>query len=76
MSDIDPRYPIGRYERATDNTPEQRSKLVGDIAALPALLRDALSGISRCCSNSAVMVWAAPAKAASRASGSGTRGQW
>jgi len=43
---IDPRYPIGKYHRVKDATPEMRRQAIGEIAAAPARLRAAVVGLS------------------------------
>ncbi len=43
MSDL--RYPIGRFIYEAPLTPEQRGRAIGEIAALPAALRSAASGL-------------------------------
>lgn len=40
------RYPIGRFERPSDFTADQRAAFVARIAALPGNLAAALAGIS------------------------------
>lgn len=42
----DPRYPIGPFTPDADPTPESRGKHIEQIAALPAKMRQALSGLS------------------------------
>jgi uncharacterized damage-inducible protein DinB len=46
MGDVDPRYPIGRFERPKRFDAEVRSALVEQIAAAAAALRAAVSGLS------------------------------
>ena len=43
---IDPRYPIGKYHRVKDATPEMRRQAIGEIAVAPARLRAAVVGLS------------------------------
>src|ERR1035438_4978119 len=43
---IDPRYPIGKYHRVKDATPEMRSKAIAEIAVAPAKLRAAVVDLS------------------------------
>src|ERR1051325_6229925 len=43
---MDRRYPIGQFNRAGENTPEQRSKLIDDIAAVPQRMRSAVAGLT------------------------------
>jgi uncharacterized damage-inducible protein DinB len=42
----DPRYPIGKFQAPAAHTPESRAKMIAEIAAAPAALRAALSGLS------------------------------
>ena len=42
---MDPRYPIGRLERATSLSPEARRTAIGQIAELPEQLRAAVAGL-------------------------------
>jgi uncharacterized damage-inducible protein DinB len=42
----DLRYPIGKFKWTRPNTEEDRQRLVGEIAATPARLREALRGLS------------------------------
>jgi hypothetical protein len=39
------RYPVGRLDIEPELTPEQRQRCIEEIAALPARLRDAVSGL-------------------------------
>jgi uncharacterized damage-inducible protein DinB len=41
----DPRYPIGRFSPPPSYTPDVRAAFIGDLAALPRLLRQALDGL-------------------------------
>ena len=43
---VDPRYPIGRADLHATLTPEQRSEFLEQLAYLPALLREAVRGLS------------------------------
>jgi hypothetical protein len=44
---IDPRYPVGKFERSTTaHTSDERSTFIDQIAAAPARMRDAVSGLS------------------------------
>lgn len=43
---MDPRYPIGKYERVKDVTPEMRGQAIGEIAVAPARLREAVIDLS------------------------------
>lgn len=42
----DPRYPIGTFERRDTLTPDERRDFIAQIAATPARLREAVSGLS------------------------------
>jgi uncharacterized damage-inducible protein DinB len=42
----DPRYPIGKFERRDELTPAERRQMIDDIAAVPARMRDAVSGLT------------------------------
>ena len=42
----DPRYPVGRFTREGEVTPELRARWIDDIAAAPAKLREAVSGLA------------------------------
>ena len=42
----DPRFPIGRFERSGEVTPEQLDRWLGDIEALPLQLRGAVAPLS------------------------------
>ena len=42
----DPRYPIGKFTRPTKITPEQREEWLSAIEQFPALLRQAVTGLS------------------------------
>ena len=41
----DPRYPVGRYKAPPEVSSEQRDAWIGEIAAAPAALRAAVSGL-------------------------------
>jgi hypothetical protein len=43
---MDLRYPIGQFKWDGPNTPDQRSRLIDDIAATPERMRAAVSGLS------------------------------
>jgi hypothetical protein len=43
---IDPRYPIGRFERPETITAADRSRFIGEIAALPGQIRASIAGLS------------------------------
>lgn len=38
-------YPVGKFHYDGDNTPQRRSELIGQIAAAPAKLREAVAGL-------------------------------
>lgn len=40
------RYPIGRPELSREATPEERERLIGVLADLPRMVRDALDGLT------------------------------
>ncbi|MBI2421271.1 MAG: putative metal-dependent hydrolase [Candidatus Hydrogenedentes bacterium] len=42
----DPRYPIGRFDRGQEITPEKLAGWKDDVAALPAQLRAAVAGLN------------------------------
>jgi uncharacterized damage-inducible protein DinB len=42
----DLRYPIGKFHRPESLTEAQRSKFIGELAAAPARLRDAIRGLT------------------------------
>ena len=46
MSDVDLRYPIGRFSARSEVAPEERAAFIGQIAAAPAALRAAVTGLS------------------------------
>jgi uncharacterized damage-inducible protein DinB len=47
MSETDPRYPVGKFNRpATALTAEERRSLIDQIAATPARMREAVAGLS------------------------------
>ena len=43
---MDLRYPVGKYVKYKQLTPEQRADVIGQIAATPKKLRDAVAGLS------------------------------
>jgi hypothetical protein len=43
---MDLRYPVGKYVKCESLTPEQRADVIGQIAATPKKLRDAVAGLS------------------------------
>jgi uncharacterized damage-inducible protein DinB len=42
----DPRYPIGTFERRDTLTPDERQTLIAQLAAAPARMREAVSGLN------------------------------
>ena len=44
--EVDPRYPIGKFERPAAATPELRGEWLATLEALPARLREAVAGLS------------------------------
>jgi len=47
MTETDPRYPVGKFNRpAAALTPDERRELVQQIAATPARMREAVAGLS------------------------------
>jgi len=46
MLEMDPKYPIGQFNWNGPNTPEQRSRLIDDIAAAPQKMRSAVAGLT------------------------------
>ena len=47
LQEIDPRYPVGRFQRPETVTPELRVAAIAEIAAMPAALTKALEGLDR-----------------------------
>lgn len=45
--EADPRYPIGQFTYDGDNSAEARDRHIGDLAALPDRLRDAVRGLGQ-----------------------------
>jgi hypothetical protein len=43
---MDLRYPIGQFSWSGSNTPEQRARLIDDIAATPERMRGAVAGLT------------------------------
>jgi DinB superfamily len=43
--DVDPRYPVGRFERPEAITPDERNGAIATLAELPELLRNAVDGL-------------------------------
>jgi hypothetical protein len=46
LSDVDPRYPVGRFARPATIAPEERSGAIATLAELPEQLRNAVDGLS------------------------------
>lgn len=46
MTTVDLRYPVGRFQREAEVTPERRQALIDGIAKLPLDLRAAVTGLS------------------------------
>jgi hypothetical protein len=46
MTETDPRYPIGKFQRPATLTPEERTVAAGVIAETPAMLRQAVAGLN------------------------------
>jgi len=44
MNDL--RYPIGKFERRDQLTPEERRSMIDDIAAAPTRMREAVTGLT------------------------------
>jgi uncharacterized damage-inducible protein DinB len=42
----DPRYPVGRFQRDVEPTPERRREWIEEIAQTPARFREAVQGLS------------------------------
>ena len=47
MSEVDPRYPVGKFKRPEKVTPHQRMAAIAVLAALPAKLGEAVEGLDR-----------------------------
>lgn len=45
MSEIDPRYPVGRVDRQSQLEPSRRAELIGEIEAFPESLKATLSEV-------------------------------
>jgi len=45
VSAVDPRYPIGKYERPQTITPEDRLNAIASLAEMPEQLRNAVDGL-------------------------------
>jgi uncharacterized damage-inducible protein DinB len=47
IEEIDPRYPVGRFQRPEQVTPHQRMAAIAELATLPGKLKEALEGLDR-----------------------------
>ena len=47
LQEIDPRYPVGKFQRPETVTPELRVAAIAEIAAMPEALTKALEGLDR-----------------------------
>ena len=47
LQEVDPRYPVGKFNRPETVTPELRVAAIAEIAAMPAALTNALEGLDR-----------------------------
>jgi hypothetical protein len=45
MSEHDPRYPIGKFEKPAIITPDDRARAIATLAELPEMLRNAVEGL-------------------------------
>ena len=43
---MDPRYPIGKFNRSGSSTAEERRRFIDEIAAVPQLMRSAAAGLN------------------------------
>ena len=46
LSDVDPRYPVGRFTPPSTITPDDRTEAIATLAELPEQLRNAVDGLS------------------------------
>jgi uncharacterized damage-inducible protein DinB len=46
LSDVDPRYPVGRFTAPSTITPDDRTEAIATLAELPEKLRNAVDGLS------------------------------
>ena len=46
LSDVDPRYPVGRFDSPETIAPEERTGAIATLAELPEELRNAVDGLS------------------------------
>ena len=42
----DPRYPVGKFERRDSLTPDERTKMIAEVAEAPARMRKAIGGLT------------------------------
>ena len=47
LLEVDPKYPVGKFQRPESVTPHDRMKAIAAIAALPAMLSTAVKGLDR-----------------------------
>jgi hypothetical protein len=47
LCEVDPRYPVGRFERPEKVTPHKRMAAIATLAEMPAKLSEALDGLDR-----------------------------
>ena len=47
VQEVDPRYPVGTFQKPEELTPHERMAAIADLAALPAKLSEALAGLDR-----------------------------
>jgi len=47
VQEVDPRYPVGTFQKPVELTPHERMAAIADLAALPAKLSEALAGLDR-----------------------------
>jgi len=47
LLEVDPKYPVGKFQRPENVTPHDRMKAIAAIAALPAMLSTAVKGLDR-----------------------------
>jgi uncharacterized damage-inducible protein DinB len=46
LSDVDPRYPVGRFAKPATIAPEERAGAIATLAELPEQLRNAVDGLN------------------------------
>ena len=47
LLEVDPKYPVGKFQRPESVTAHDRMKAIAAIAALPAMLSTAVKGLDR-----------------------------